>query len=228
MNKHNWMQAVLQENSHVSRWISNAFHLLYYHASNTWQKNTFLGYPIGQCPFDMQVYQELIFQTRPSFISQTGVAQGGSILYFASLLDLMGAEADIPVIGIDIRLSDKALNINHPRVKLIEGDSTEPSVVDRVKSILRGRKGMVSLDSDHHKEHVLAEMKIYKSCVAIGSYLVVEDTNLNGHPVKPSFGPGPYEAVEEFIQAEQNFLLDDVWKRNRISFHQHGWLKRIG
>src|SRR6476660_615554 len=84
------------------------FHRLWYHRTDSWLGNTFLGYPIQQCPFDMQLYQELIVRLRPAFILQTGVAQGGSLVYFTCLLDLIGADAQSLVIGVDHTLSDLA------------------------------------------------------------------------------------------------------------------------
>ena len=165
---------------------------------------------------------------KPPFVLQTGVERGGSLLYFASLLDMMGAPDSALVIGVDIAPKPEAKTLRHPRIRILEGSSTDPAIIREIESLLPASQGLVSLDSDHSCGHVSRELELYHRFVAPGSYLVVEDTNVNGHPVHPGFGPGPYEAVQKFLKANKDFEADDaLWKRNRFSFHQYGWLKRV-
>lgn len=212
----------------LRKWIIDSYHRLWYASANTWQKNTYLGFGVKQTPSDLWIYQELIFAQRPPFILQTGVSEGGSIVFFAHLLDAMKAPDSAIVIGVDIKLTDAARRIDHPRVQLIEGSSVAPETIEKIRNLQPAPTGFVSLDSDHTREHVLAELETYAPFVSIGSHMVAEDTNINGHPVAPSWGPGPYEAVDEFLNRRTDFVRDDdIWNRHLFSFHQYGWLQRV-
>ena len=203
------------------------FHRFYYSSNSTWERNTYLGYRIQQCPLDMYTYQEIIYKTKPNIIIQTGVAAGGSLLYFATLLDAIKASPECLVIGVDISVSETARTLDHPRIRLIEGSSIDENLLRQIQDAANGNRGMVVLDSDHKKEHVCQELRRYSRFVALGQYMVIEDTNVNGHPVYRSFGPGPYEAVQGFLDECNDFVRDDaVWRRNLFSFHQYGWLRR--
>lgn len=220
---------LLYKNPIIPALINNCAHYWWYNSDDTFAKNTYLGVRILQNPLDLHIYQELIYSLNPDFILQTGVFDGGSLLYYANLLDAMGASSSKVVIGIDIQLSESAKKIGHPRIKLIEGSSVEASTLEKIRELLPVQGGMVILDSDHSRDHVYREMELYYQFVGIGSYMVVEDTNVNGHPVLRSHGPGPMEAVKKFLKTYSGIFVQDneIWKRNGYSHHQYGWLRRV-
>jgi cephalosporin hydroxylase len=224
---HRRLRRILRARWH--RFITDQFHRLWYN-SRGWKDTRWFGFNVKQFPGDMWLYQEVVARTRPAYILQTGIFDGGSLLFFAHLLDLAGAAPGAVVIGIDVTLRPDARRLDHPRIRMIEGSSTDPAVVARAEQLMPDPgRGLVSLDSDHTRDHVLAELRAYHRFVPVGGYLVVEDTNINGHPVYPSYGPGPYEAVEVFLKEAPGFVCDnDLWRPNLFSCHHRGWLKRVG
>jgi cephalosporin hydroxylase len=183
------------------RGVTHAFHTLWYRSPDTWQRNTFLGYKSMQLPMDLWLYQEMIFRERPACIVQTGIAGGGSILYFAHLLDLIGAPPSALVIGVDIALSAEARTLSHPRIRLLEGNSVAPESLERVVLYCNGLSPLVVLSSDYQRDHVLRELELYSPLVPSGGHLVVENTNLNGHPVAIGHGPVPLKQLTRFLRS---------------------------
>jgi cephalosporin hydroxylase len=200
------------------------FHKLYYASENETWKNTFwLGIQTQKCPLDLWIYQEIIFEIKPDAIIECGTYGGGSALFLASICDLLGHGE---IITIDIRSMEG--RHEHVRITYLIGSSTSQEIVEKVQAFLKNKKRVIIiLDSDHNKEHVLKELKIYSPFVSKGSYLIVEDTNINGHPVEPNFGPGPMEAVKEFLEGNKNFVIDKSKEKFYMTFSPNGFLKRV-
>jgi cephalosporin hydroxylase len=117
--------------------------------------------------------------------------------------------------------------ISRRKVDFVLGSSTAPDVVAEVARRVGAGRTMVLLDSDHRMAHVLAELRAYADLVSPGSYLIVQDTNVNGHPVLPGFGPGPMEAVREFLATDDRFEVDRDQERLLFTMHPGGYLKRV-
>lgn len=211
--------------SDVEREIVDRFHKLYYErwlAGGDTINLSWLGYQILKCPLDLWVYQELIVRNRPDLVIEAGTYRGGSALYIASILDLLG---NGELISID--LEPRADRPEHPRITYMTGSSTDPTIVGAVHQRAGGRRVMVILDSDHHADHVYRELQLYSPVVAVGDYLIVEDTNINGHPTFAAFGPGPMEAVDRFLQEDDQFEPDARCERFLMTLQPKGYLKRI-
>ena len=208
------------------REIVDRFHRLYYDPQlrgGTWADTRWLGTQVAKCPLDLWVYQELVFETRPDVIIETGTFEGGSASFFASLCDLLGKGA---VVTIDTE--QYGGRPAHDRITYLSGSSTAAEIVEEVASLTAGAGSvLVALDSDHSREHVLAELRAYADVVTVGSYLVVEDTNINGHPVAPEFGPGPMEAVERFLDEDERFVVDRAREKFLLTFNPSGFLRKL-
>jgi len=206
--------------------IINDFHKLYYgeHIVNKVWCNTFwLGNLVMKCPLDLWIYQEIIFEIKPDIIIECGTAHGGGALFLASMCDLIN---NGKVITIDIE--DTKGKPEHGRITYLIGSSISKEIIEKIKSLIgNDDKILVILDSDHSKQHVLNELRIYNKFVTKGSYLIVEDTNINGHPVCSNFGPGPMEAVEEFFKENEDFIVDKTKEKLYLSFNSNGYLKKI-
>jgi cephalosporin hydroxylase len=182
---------------------------------------TWLGYLATKMPADLIVYQEIVVETRPELIVESGTRFGGTTLFLAGVLEALGSGR---VVSIDTirapRLPD------HPRIEYITGSSLDRATIDHVHRAAVGKRTMVILDSLHSAEHVGAELAAYHDIVSPGCYLIVEDSNVNGRPVLPDFGPGPGEAVESFLATTNGFEVDRRRERFLISLNPGGYLRR--
>ena len=189
--------------------------------SLVWQKITWLGVPILKNPMDLFIYQEILHEVKPDTIIECGTAAGGSALYLASICDLMGHGK---VITIDINGYAEARK--HPRITYLVGSSVSPDILDQAKGIAEG-KILVILDSDHTKDHVSKEIALYSPLVSSGSYLIVEDTCINFDPMYNDHGPGPREAVEEFMKTSKDFVVDKEREKLLSTFNPGGYLRKM-
>lgn len=197
---------------------------------------SWMGRPVIQYPQDLIAMQEIIWQVKPDLIIETGIAHGGSIIYYASLLELIG-KGEVLGIDIDIRSHNRSAIENHPmfkRIKMIEGSSISTETLSKVEEIASGKQTvLVALDSNHTHEHVLAELNMYAPFVSTGSYIVVFDTIVEDLPDyylpdRPwKKGDNPKTAVQEFLRTNNHFSADEEMDNKLlISVNPMGYLKR--
>jgi cephalosporin hydroxylase len=184
---------------------------------------TWLGNPIWQNVADLWVIQEVISSLKPSLIIETGTNRGGSSLFYAHLMDLLG-EGEI--ITIDV---ERLHNLYHPRIRCLQGSSTSEKVLSVVRAAVANTPGnvLVILDSDHSEAHVRDELEVYHQFVNLGSYLHVQDGVIDTLPRFEAARPGPLPAIENFLRSHSEFTIDNVLcEKFPISHHPKGWLKR--
>jgi cephalosporin hydroxylase len=241
--------AIRRFNEDVAREIGQMKHdALLKERSNAWIRAitphkydyhfTWMGRPIIQLPQDIVAMQELIWAVRPDVIVETGIAHGGSLIFYASMLELLGGEHRRVIgVDIDIRAHNRAEIEAHPmmkRIVLVEGASTAPEIVARVREEVGGQRTLLALDSNHTHEHVLRELELYSPLVAKGSYAVVFDTIIEDMP-RESFGdrpwhPGnsPRSAVREFLSHNRRFVVDEeIDAKLLISVAPGGYLRCV-
>lgn len=207
--------------------VARDFHVLFYE-SDAWNKMSWLGVKTLQYPGDAWVLQELITEIRPDFIIDSGTFNGGSALYMATVMEAL--ELPGKILSIDIAPQvEKASKVKlfNERVEVFTSSSTDPALLASFKERLAGKRVLVLLDSLHTRDHVLAELEAYGPLVPVGSYLVVQDSNINYHPVKGDPGPGPWEAVHDFLPRHPEFEIDRSREKFLMTFSPDGYLKKV-
>lgn len=197
-----------------------------------------LGRPIIQYPEDVMALQELVWSVKPDVVIETGVAHGGSLIFYASMLQLLGGDGFVVGVDIDIREHNRTAIEDHPlapRIRLVQGSSTAEETLAAVRKQVEGRKRpLVILDSMHTHAHVLSELELYSPFVKAESYVVVLDTVVE-HMPKEMFpdrpwGPGdnPLTAVNAFLEKNDRFVIDEnIENKLLLSVAPRGFLRCI-
>jgi cephalosporin hydroxylase len=199
---------------------------------------TWLGRPVIQFPQDLVAMQEIIWRVRPSLIIETGVARGGSLIFYASLLELIGGDGRVVGLDIEIREPNRLEIEKHKlsrRIDLVQGSSVDPQVIETISEMARDRKPiLVVLDSNHTRAHVLRELEAYSPLVTRESYLVVFDTVIEElpedfFPDRPwGKGDNPQTAVQEFLRRTDRFVVDEEYdSKLLITVAPGGYLRCI-
>lgn len=200
---------------------------------------SWLGVPVIQYPQDVVAVQEIVWRVKPDLIVETGIAHGGSLVFSASLLEMLGGDGLVVGVDVDIRAHNRDVIERHPmakRIRMIEGSSVAPNVVAQVHAAAAGRQRvMVCLDSNHTRDHALAELELYSPLVTPGSYLVVFDTVIEDMPAgshadRP-WGPGnsPKAAVHEFLKTNRRFEIDaEIHDKLLVTVCPDGYLRCVG
>ncbi len=201
-----------------------------FHDIPVWRNTWFQNVRIEKNPLDLWMMQQLIYEVQPEYIVETGTWRGGSALYWAYTLNGMGLEKS-RVITVDIQDLNGNAAANplwKKYVTFLKGSSTDEKIVGEIQKLVAGHKTLVVLDSDHTMKHVLNELHTYASMVTSKSYLVVEDTHLDGVPTQKDFGPGPLAAVQTFLAEPggKEFTQDFAREAMIMTFNPGGWLRK--
>ena len=215
----------------TKKWFNQSYQYEYsYHFQ-------WLGRPIIQYPQDMIAIQEIIWKVKPDLIIETGIAHGGSLIFSASMLELLG-KGKVLGIDIDIRKHNKVEIEKHPlfhRITMLEGSSIDSKIADKVYKFAKNHKKiLVILDSNHTHDHVYEEIKLYSKLVSKGSYLIVLDTIVDDMPDKFfkdrnwDKNRNPKSAVKQFLRENKKFKIDkEIEKKLLITVAPSGFIKRI-
>jgi len=191
-----------------------------------WTATTWLGRRVTTAPTDLFAYQEMIAAVRPDWIVETGTGDGGRALFLASICELVGHGQ---VLSVDV---EQAADLpSHPRLRFLTGRPHEEAVAGEVRDIIgtdpAGGRALVVLGSRAHRHDTVLQFEAYAPLVPVGSYVVVTDTVVNGHPVWPAFGPGPTEALKQILTRHGEFVPDPAMEKYSLTFNPGGFLRRV-
>jgi cephalosporin hydroxylase len=202
----------------------------WYYDSQVWTQITYKGVPIQKWVGDLWNYQEIIHRLRPRLIVEFGSYNGGSAVYFADLVQQIWPAGKVLAVDVDLsRLYETGKT--HPAIEWMQASSADPAVAGRIRMLRESLAGPVFfiIDSDHRKQHVMAELENIRQVTRPGDYVVVEDGNVNGHPILPGWGEGPYEALDEYFSRYPSDYQRDEKQEGKFgfTFAPKGYLVRV-
>jgi cephalosporin hydroxylase len=189
------------------------------------------GVELLQTPNDLLTFANLVFRVQPDLIIETGTYNGGSAIYFATLLEKLNPDGKVITVDLDSRRWDLTLEAGRvpkaltSRIIFIKGDSVSEAVLKQIESYARNKRGLVFLDSAHGKDHVVKELRLYSRFVAQGSYAIVHDTLTEA--IWTVHNPGPLAAIREFLAGTPDFEIDEQLPERVLSLCPSGFLKRV-
>ena len=201
-----------------------------------WRQVSWLGVPVLQWPTDLLLLQELMTMLRPRYVVETGLHHGGTAVFYASILRLLGIDGR--VISVDIQIAPEARkNVESSafcdQITLIEGDSKSDTVHQQIETLLQGEPNvLVCLDSDHSYAHTLAELRRFSRYIPVGGYLVLFDTICEDLADTPNGDPSwvndsPMAALRQFLAETPSFVTDPSWDKFLVTFAPQGFLLRL-
>lgn len=191
----------------------------WYYDNMVWERVRFLGVVTNKSVSDMWNYQEILFELKPSLIVEFGTRFGGSALFFSVIGRAINPE--IRILSVDVSHAEVAAQVHDdPTIRLITASSSDARVADAITELRREKPGKAFfiLDSDHTKTHVLAELALLREVTETGDYVVVEDGNINGHPVLPGWGDGPMEALHTYFEMHPDDYSKDTNRETKFGF----------
>ncbi len=227
--RQDWDELILEGKERFDVKTLNRF-IVDYAQLGVWKNMFYLGVRIQKHPNDLMMMQQIILEVQPDVIIETGTNVGGSALFFAHILDGLGLK-DSRVITLDLfkQVKDASKRpLWKEYVEFIHAGSTDPIAVENIREKVKGKKVLVTLDSDHRAQHVYRELQLYGTMVSPGSYLIVEDTLVDGIPLDPDSGPGPMTALNRFLATGGDQFFEQDVRRDALIFTQNrgGWLRR--